>query len=104
MLQFIPLTDEDLERDPSLYFRLVPFNLDYPCRRLEEEPLDDAQRVNAVPGELGAPVGTSKSHVPAGLLCPVGYGLDVHVLDGPERESPTCPDQFRGDFRAVVNE
>ena len=38
MLQFIPLTDEYLERDPALYLQLVPFNLDYPCRRLEQEP------------------------------------------------------------------
>lgn len=38
MLQFIPLTDARLERDPALYERLVPFNLDYPCRRLACEP------------------------------------------------------------------
>jgi hypothetical protein len=43
MLQFIPLTDEYLERDPALYLQLVPFNLDYPCRRLEQEPAAAAQ-------------------------------------------------------------
>ncbi len=42
MLQFTPITDETLDRDPALYFRLVPFNLDYPCRRLAEEPADVA--------------------------------------------------------------
>ena len=37
MLQFTPITDETLDHDPALYFRLVPFNLDYPCRRLADE-------------------------------------------------------------------
>lgn len=39
MLQFIPVTDDYLEHDPALYLRLVPFSLDYPCRRLAVEPL-----------------------------------------------------------------
>lgn len=39
MLQFIPVTDDYLEHDPALYLRLVPFSLDYPCRRLAVEPV-----------------------------------------------------------------
>lgn len=38
MLQFTPITDEALDQDPALYLQLVPFDLDYPCRRLETEP------------------------------------------------------------------
>jgi hypothetical protein len=37
MLQFVPLSDQDLELDPAVYSALVPFNLDYPCRRLAYE-------------------------------------------------------------------
>ena len=43
MLLFIPLTDDKLERDPALYLQLVPFNLDYPCCRLELESAPAAQ-------------------------------------------------------------
>jgi hypothetical protein len=42
MLQFIPVTDAYLEHDPALYLRLVPFNIDYPCRRLALEPTLDS--------------------------------------------------------------
>ena len=43
MQQFIPITDDYLEHDPALYARLVPFNLDYSCRRLAlESSLDPA--------------------------------------------------------------
>lgn len=53
MLQFIPLTDEYLERDPALYLQLVPFNLDYPCRRLELEATAPAAQCARVSTEEG---------------------------------------------------
>ncbi len=39
MQEFIPVTDEMLERDPALWEQLVPFHVDRPCRHLEAQPL-----------------------------------------------------------------
>lgn len=51
MLQFVPLTDAQLEFDPALYLKLVPFNLDYPCRRMAAESSTTKQEFIVVEGD-----------------------------------------------------
>lgn len=41
MDEFVPLTDDYLERHPEVYERLVPYNWDYPCRRQAVNPMTE---------------------------------------------------------------
>lgn len=43
MHEFVALTDDYLYRHPEIIDQLVPFQLDYPCRRQALIPLKDAR-------------------------------------------------------------
>ncbi len=34
MKEFVPVSDESLDQAPDLFNRLVPYHMDYTCRRL----------------------------------------------------------------------